>query len=460
MGEWRFDPASLGVLLPITLYRWQRAALEKWKAAGYRGVVEAVTGTGKTRVGIKAIQEALELGGCAHVLVPTIDLQEQWCRELRTHFPNVCLGRRGDGWSDRFVDRDVIVSVVNSARDYAISRLPPHSLLVADECHRYGANANALALQEAFPRRLGLTATYAREDEGNFTYLDPYFGKTCYQIGYAEAVAQDITAHFKVALIGLDFADDDERDRYEAADSLASTARTWLVKHGWVAGNSDSYREFVADVLAVQQGRPRRTGSGNKLRAMRNAAEYLKRVNEKRRILADSGSKREAVERLLPAIEQASRTLVFTETIPAATEIARRLSDPGRIAAVALHSELGRVQRKNLLASFKEGRIRVVVAPRVLDEGVDVPEADLAIIAASSKTRRQMVQRMGRVLRRKVDNRLARFAVMSIKGTTEDPATGSHEAFLEEVTDVADDVGKFESPGDLDDVLHFLDPVV
>lgn len=75
----------------------------------------------------------------------------------------------------------------------------------------------------------------------------------------------------------------------------------------------------------------------------------------------------------------------------------------------------------------------------VLDEGVDLPEADLAIIVAASRTRRQMIQRMGRVLRRKPDGRLARIAIVYVAGSYEDPELGAHEAFLDTVRDVADD---------------------
>jgi len=228
-----------------------------------------------------------------------------------------------------------------------------------------------------------------------------------------------------------------------------------LVKNGWVA--PQPYREFVADMLAVQKGFPRRTGSGSKLAAMRRAAEYLKQTTEKRRVLADSDSKKRYVEHLVPAIRQASRTLVFTETIEAAQVIANRLSRSGTITATALHSHSSRDERKNLLERFKAGDLRAVVAPRVLDEGVDVPEADLAIIAASSKTRRQMVQRMGRVLRRKADSRLARFAILFIKGTSEDPARGTHESFLGEVMDVADEPPMvFDAATELPEVIDYL----
>jgi hypothetical protein len=122
---------------------------------------------------------------------------------------------------------------------------------------------------------------------------------------------------------------------------------------------------------------------------------------------------------------------------------------------------LGDKDRRTALQRFSSGALQVIVAPRVLDEGVDVPAADLAVIVSASKTRRQMIQRMGRVLRRKDDGRLARIAVLYLQGTTEDPSSGAHEAFLSEVTSVAEDLDDF--PLDrLDDALAFLcvtDPI-
>ena len=103
-------------------------------------------------------------------------------------------------------------------------------------------------------------------------------------------------------------------------------------------------------------------------------------------------------------------------------------------------------ERQHLLWQFRQGSLSLLCAPKVLDEGVDVPEADLGIILAASRTQRQMIQRMGRVLRRKPDGRLARFVIAYVAGNSEDPSEGAHGAFLEEVTEVADEVLDF-GPG-------------
>ena len=120
------------------------------------------------------------------------------------------------------------------------------------------------------------------------------------------------------------------------------------------------------------------------------------------------------------------------------------LSMPGNgLEAAAIHSHLDGDDRRTVLTRFGAGTLRVVTAPQVLDEGIDVPAADLAVILAASRSRRQMIQRMGRVLRRKSDGRAARFVIIFVAGTVEDPALGAHEGFLDEITSVANAVQAF-----------------
>lgn len=135
----------------------------------------------------------------------------------------------------------------------------------------------------------------------------------------------------------------------------------------------------------------------------------------------------------------AGRALVFTQSVMAAERASRTLSSGG-VPAEALHSMLAPLRRRDALRRFAEGGLAALVAPHVLDEGVDVPAADLAVVVAASRSRRQMVQRLGRVLRRKPDGRSARLVVLFAEGTVEDPRLGAHEGFLEEVAGVAESV--------------------
>lgn len=433
----------------LGLYAWQQDALDAWSRSGHRGVVEAVTGTGKTLLGLAAAARELAGGGQVLVLVPTIELMEQWRRHVRGRLePTVRVGCLGGSETGSLVEHDLVVAVVNSARVADLHPIRRGGLLVADECHRYGSAMNRLALGERFERRLGLSATYAREDDGHLAWLDPYFGGTCFQMGYQRAVADDITARFSVALVGVEL-DFGERDRYDELTFEIGLHFVLLVeRHGVVP---EPFGEFLAAVSSMASGRGPSSGG------RRTARAYLAALYERRRLLADTPSKLDALFGLVPAIRAAERSIVFTQSI-AVSERACDLLGAASLRAGAVHSRMAREDRRAVLKRFASGDIDVISAPRVLDEGIDVPEADLAVVVGASRTRRQMVQRMGRVLRRKRDGRRARIAVLYVVGTVEDPAHGAHESFLSEVTDVADEVRDFEGPGHWSAAADFLLP--
>jgi len=424
-------PPPVAFRAPLRLYQWQADALAAWAGNNRRGVVEAVTGTGKTMVGIAAAVQ--EIGGREQVLVlvPTVELQRQWVGELAARLPaGTLIGRLGDGARDRLASHDVLVAVVNSARAVDVRPIRRGGLLVADECHRYGSAVNHLALDPRFTHRLGLSATYGRDDDGNRAWLDPYFGGTCFQMGYQRALADEVTAHFNVALIGVQFSGR-ERERYDELTRLMGQLWARLVDRYDVP--SAPFEAFMAAVNALADGE----GAGGGV-----ARSYRTAMLERRRLLADTPAKDAAVARLAPAIAGAERAIVFTQSIAASDRMAAVLGGLGLEAGV-IHSEMSGPDRRAALRRFETGEVRVLSAPRVLDEGIDVPAADLAVIAGASHSRRQMVQRMGRVLRRKADGRLARFAVLYMEATVEDPREGAHEAFLDEVLDMAEEVRWF-----------------
>ena len=200
---------------PTSLFPWQMRALQTWEANGFRGVIEAVTGSGKTRVALAAAARHLSEDGRVAVVVPTHPLLEQWVAALEEQVPNARVGVLRAGDSGNLAFCDVLVAVVNSASAHELG-LPPgrRGLLIADECHRYAGEQFRLALEERFERRLGLTATYARDDGGHEDVLDPYFGGVVFYYGYADAVSEGVVAPFRVALMPVAFAPA-ERDEYD-----------------------------------------------------------------------------------------------------------------------------------------------------------------------------------------------------------------------------------------------------
>lgn len=445
MKERREEPSrgTAASRWPFRLYAWQAEALDAWEAQDRKGAVEAVTGTGKTMVGLAAAFDELRKGGRVLVVVPSKELHNQWYANAVKYLPGFDVGLLGDGCFDTLASSHVVIAVVNSARIYDTAP-PRECLLIADECHRYGSAQNSKALDQRFPRRLGLSATYARSDDAHQTALDPYFSGPCFRMDYKRAVADDVTAHFKVALIGVDF-DPGERQLYDEVNSVANKARKWLVEQAGIP--AEPFGEFMRHVSGLSEG-----GGGE---ATWKARRFLQAFAQRRGILAETPRKTEALLSLTPAIHAADRVICFTQTIQAAEAAAAILRSAG-IMAGAIHADLPAEDRTGLLDRFKEGGLKVIVAPQVLDEGVDVPAADLAIILGASKTKRQMIQRMGRVLRRKEDHRLARFAVLYVEETSEDPARGAHEDFLEEITEVADEVRWFSAGGPGGEACAFL----
>lgn len=432
----------------LRLYSWQLDALDAWARSGRRGVVEAVTGTGKTVLGLAAAGEELARRGQVLVLVPTIELMHQWRRHVHRWLGSgTRVGCLGGNETGSLLEHDLVVAVVNSARSSSLSPIRRGGLLVADECHRYGSEMNRLALDERFERRLGLSATYAREDDGHLAWLDPYFGGTCFQMGYRRAVSDAVTARFSVALVGVALGPE-ERARYDELSFEIGLHFARLVGRLGVA--PEPFGELLRAVNLMASGRGP-TGEGQS-----TARAYLAALHERRRLLADTPSKLDALLSLVPAIAAADRAIVFTQSIAASEGACRSLS--ASLRAGVVHSRLPHDERRDVLRRFASGELDVISAPRVLDEGIDVPEADLAVVVGASRTRRQMVQRMGRVLRRKPDGRRARIAVLYVTGTVEDPASGAHEAFLSEVTDVADEVRSFARLDDWPAAADFLLP--
>jgi superfamily II DNA or RNA helicase len=349
-------------------------------------------------------------------------LKDQWVRELQRNLPDVRVAQLGDGEKGSFRDADVLLSTVHSA---AASRpVPPGlGLVVADEVHRYGAEGFATALSPRFDRRLGLTGTYERNDDGVALVLDPYFGGVVYGYQYAQAIDDGVVAPFHLALVATRFTDAEGRE-YARAEKLCQDARDLLIREYGYPVEWPFFFELVQDDA--------RSRDWDEARA---CSAYLKGFAERRRLMAEASGKMKALSRVAPVLAGLGRALVFTETVEAALDAAERLGEFTEARAISGSST--RTERSDTLAAFRSGRVRVLCAPRILDEGIDVPEADLAIVVAASRTRRQMVQRMGRVIRLKDDGRAARIVILYVEGTPEDPATGGHEAFLDQVLDHA-----------------------
>ena len=427
------------------LYRWQFDAIASWLSCGRHGVVEAVTGSGKTNMALSVIADAYQRGRFILVVVPSRVLIEQWYERLSEALPELRIGRLGDNYRDRPADCDILITTRHSAASRQPK--PPNKdggLLIADEVHGFAGGVLRKALMRDYDERLGLTATLERSDDGVEKILLPFFGGICFRYDFVKAIADGVCAQPRVGFVAVPLTKE-ERVDYVSTEEELVTARAVL--RGIPNMPIGHFGEFLAAVnyLAENDGGPHGTAANN----------YLNAFSKRREIVAASTAKYEALGRFAPSIANADGTLIFTETVRAANHAVNRLDVEVGIEIIT--GSTPRKERGRILEQLRDGTIDAVAAPRVLDEGIDVPNANLGIVVSASRTRRQMVQRMGRILRRKEIGKGARFVIIFARDTLEDPTTNEErDGFLEEIELISESARVFDST-DVNELASFLD---
>ncbi|EMA67606.1 type III restriction protein res subunit [Halorubrum aidingense JCM 13560] len=349
------------------LREYQREALDAWRDAGDRGVLELPTGAGKTVIAIRAM---VELGVPTLVVVPTVDLLDQWQRELEAEF-DVPIGRFGGGEQRR---EAITVSTYDSAYLKAESVGDAFEFVVFDEVHHLGGEGyRDVARLLAAPARLGLTATFERPDGAHETVAE-LIGERAYALS-VDDLAGDHLAPYDIRRIEVELTPD-ERDRYDAKQGVFVE---YVRDAGITFASGSDYQKLV-----------RRSGNDPAAR------EALLAKSEAREIMMNARRKVDRLESILDR-HRDDRVIVFT----AHTDLVYRLSE--RFLLPAITAETGATERREILSRFREGTYGRVVAANVLDEGVDVPDANVAVVLSGSGSEREFTQRLGRVLRPKDD---------------------------------------------------------
>ena len=256
---------------------------------------------------------------------------------------------------------------------------------------------------------------------------------------------ENVIAHFKIAFIGVNMSKQEE-ETYKEYEKYFQDAKSNLLRNGI---KYKSFGEFMREVQKLVNG-----DSSDPMTV--NARIYIKYWNAKRKLLSDISAKYNILENknILDIIKKSSGTLIFSQFIDAA-KFAVQILKKNNIIASVVEGEMDKIDRNNVLAEFESGKTEVIAAPLLLDEGVNVPSSDLAIIFANHSMKRQMIQRIGRVLRKKTDNRIAKIIRIYTIGTSEDLAMGAHEDFIEEILNVADNICYVEQ-NNVHEIIEFF----
>ena len=365
-----------------TLRPYQTQALQNWVAQERRGVVALPTGAGKTILAVAAIQEAKR---STLVVVPTIDLLYQW-RDVLESFFHERIGLLGDG--QRLLE-SLTVSTYDSAR-LMMERIGNRfGLAIFDECHHLPSPQYQFIAQCAIaPFRLGLSATVERSD-GKESLIYELLGPLVYEGKIADLVTKSL-APYDVAKIEVDLTES-ERQLYV---SSRKTYLSFIQKNRIDFSKKDGWKRFLFVSSRSKEGREAFLAHRTQKLIAQRAAKKLDTV----------------WDLLNHHLEE--QMIIFTDDNEMAYRIASEFLLP-----VITHKTKDR-ERQKFLKAFKDGQFKTLVTSRVLNEGIDVPEASVAVIASGTSTVREHVQRLGRILRPKQGKHAVLYEIVA-KSTNE-----------------------------------------
>lgn len=341
---------------------YQEAALRAWSIAENRGIIVLPTGSGKTRVAIAAMAQ---IGESALCLVPTKVLLEQWHAQLKDSYSGT-IGIYGDGTHEI---GEITIATYESAYRNIAQLGNRFETIIADEVHHFGNGIRDEIFEMSTAKhRLGLTATVPKKAE-QIEKLNRYIGAPVYELAIAD-LSGSFLAQFDLYSLHLDM-NEEERKLYERNISLF---RSYFKKFK-AACPEASWLDFVRIANQGIEGRA-----------------AIKGLQAAKKITNFASSKAATLASLL-ARHRGQRTLVFTADAETAYSISREYL----IAPIT--SEIGRKEREEMLAQFRVGKINALVSCRVLNEGFDVPDAEVAIIVGGTHGEREHLQRIGRILR-------------------------------------------------------------
>lgn len=388
-GDSDFDGLAINDHRSIKLRRDQTDAVDAVNDGGGKGLVVMPTGTGKTVVAL----ELMIRNRCSTlIVVPVRDLMYQWHAKI-LEATGIDAGLIGDG-----VHRVSPISV--TTYDSAAIHMPRigdrFQMIIFDEVHHLaGAWRSDAARMSIANIRLGLTATLPNDPE-RVALLHHLIGPIVYQQSISEASGKSL-ADYSVHRVAVRLTDE-EQARYRELS---------LKIQKFVSDQKDIDPEFKWDdtyglSAATRQDPDRARDATSAMRAFRLKRQIEEHADAKMRMLED-----------LFRLHSDESVIVFTGSNVMARKISTRFLVP------CLLSHCGKKERRQWLGGFADGTYRVLVANRVLDEGVDLPEVKTAIVLGGLSSQRQAIQRLGRVLRKGSGNRRAKLYEVVVDDTRE-----------------------------------------
>lgn len=381
----------------ISLYYYQSQAIKEWNNAGRIGILSMATGTGKTITALSAISGLVKEGRAILILVPSKILLSQWRQQISNFFPNVPLLLAGGGhnWKDNIAKRifisnyrlpRIILATMGTAStpdfiEYLRQSKDP--ILVVDEVHRLGSISNRCILSIGFKEKLGLSATPERlfDPEGD-DFLKNIFGLVpVYNLPLCGKVRLSETDDKEVPIIGKFLS------RYDYDFEIV-----YLTE-----GEQDQWNNITQDIRKTA-GKYSANGQDDfrLIKDKRLLNLFIKRARIQKNAISKIEISRSIIEKRYPSN---GRWIIYCDNITQMDSVAKILRSSIKYTPIwTYHSKMVRA-KKDAVLKYLENQPGIVVSIKCLDEGVDIPSIDGALILASSTNPREYIQRRGRVLR-------------------------------------------------------------
>lgn len=376
----------------LTLRSYQRDAINAWLRANGIGIFKMATGTGKTITALAAALRLFDRNMLRGLIIvcPYQHLVTQWEEECeKFHLDTITCFQSRRAWESQLDNRLYNVraqehpyvacvttnaTFISDAFQRKLLDFPQATLLIADEVHNLGAKTARTKLPANLQLRIGLSATPERwfDDVGTKQIFD-YFGDVCLELGLKDALDAGALCQYRYYPILVELTADEQHEYLALSGRISQ-----LMAHAESIEDEDS----PLTALLIKRARI--------------VASAENKLVELRRLMDDKRDIGHALFYCGDGTVDHGATVEETRQVAAVTQLLGR--DLGiRVATYTAQTPV--LDRKRLLADLKIGRLQGLVAIRCLDEGVDIPSIDTAVILASSTNPRQFIQRRGRILR-------------------------------------------------------------
>jgi superfamily II DNA or RNA helicase len=367
----------------ITLRDYQEEAFKAWISSSGKGIIALPTGAGKSIIAIKAITHTAVR---TLIVVYTKEQAYQW-RDFVLKYTTIPPSMVGLFYSEEKRLSPITIITYQSGYRYINQISPYFDMIIIDEVHHLPAEKfKYIALHSLAQYRMGLSATPERED-GKHEELFPLMGGIVYYKSPSELVEQGYLAPYQLVTVKVKLSREELVEYKRLRDLYYKYAKN---------------KPFTEVLEEARRGVP-------------DSIEALRVHSELRKLIAYSKSKiNRAVELALREFELGNKVIVFTQYVDQAREIAERTR------GLLLVGEMPESERKHVLELFKQSPRGILVVTTVGDEGIDIPDANIGIIVSGTGSRRQFIQRLGRLLRPKTRGGYAKLYEVVVEKTPEE----------------------------------------